>query len=58
MRRRLRRQVWRFVWRRAFQFRTEFDLRQDRPLNQLVRDFSDDSIRKLRSYLVLPTSSS
>ena len=58
MRRRLRRQVWRFVWRRAFQSRTEFDLRQDRPLNQLVRDFSDDSIRKLTSYLVLPTSSS
>ncbi|MHB8739508.1 MAG: hypothetical protein ACYC9D_13105 [Candidatus Dormibacteria bacterium] len=57
MQRQVRRQVRRFIWRRASQFRTVFDLRQDGPLNRLVRDSSDDSIRKRTSYLLPPTSS-
>ena len=44
----------RFIWRRASQFRTEFDLRQDCPLNRLARDFSDDSNRKRMFYLLTP----
>ena len=58
MRRQVRRQVRRYIWRRASQFRTEFGLRQDSPLNRLVRDSSDESIRKLIPYLLPPTSSS
>lgn len=58
MRRQVRRQVWRFIWRRVSEFRTEFDLRQDGPLNRLVRDSSDDSIPKRTYYLPPPTSSS
>jgi hypothetical protein len=50
----VRRQVRRFIWRRASQFSDEFDLRQDCPLNRLVRDFSDDSNRKRTSYVLTP----
>ncbi|HCU12455.1 MAG TPA: hypothetical protein DGB72_10050 [Gemmatimonadetes bacterium] len=31
------RQVRRFIWRRAWQFRPEFELHQDSPLNRLLR---------------------
>jgi len=55
--RQVRRQVRRFIWRRASQFRTAFDLRQDGPLYRLVRDSSDDSIRKRTFYLLPPTPS-
>ena len=42
----------RFIWRRALQFRTEFELRQDSPLNQLVLNFSYGLIRKRTAYLL------
>jgi hypothetical protein len=57
VRRQTRRQVQRFIWRRASQFTADLDLRQDCPLNRLVLDSSDDSIRKRTSYLLPPTSS-